>query len=84
MDDLRGRVVIISHADTDDGAALARAICSAGAAAILTGKVFTNLGTLAEELHGDTGAPVAIFAGDLLHDDGRRVLAEIVSDLFER
>ena len=80
--ELNGRVVIVSHADTSHGAALARAMCSAGAAAILTGKKFDHLGTLAAELHDTTGAPIAIFAGDLTRDDERQVLAELVEELF--
>jgi len=82
MENLQGRVVIVSHADTDHGAALARAVCESGAAAILTGQVFTNLGTLAAELHDQTGAPIAIFAGDVSRADERQVLAELVSELF--
>ena len=80
--DLNGRVVIVSHADTDHGAAFARAVCESGAAAILTGQKFDNLGTLAAELHGETGAPIAIFAGDVSRADERQVLAEMVSELF--
>jgi NAD(P)-dependent dehydrogenase (short-subunit alcohol dehydrogenase family) len=82
MEDLAGRVVIVSHADTDHGAALARAVCAAGAGAVLTGKLFADLGTLAAQLHGETGAPIAVFAGDLSRDDERHELAAIVSELF--
>jgi NAD(P)-dependent dehydrogenase (short-subunit alcohol dehydrogenase family) len=82
VDSLAGRVVIVPHADTEHGAALARVLCEAGAAAVLTGEVFSRLGTLAAELHGDTGAPIAIFAGDLFRDDERQVLTEMVSELF--
>ena len=82
MEDLRGRVVIVSNAHTDEGAALARVVCSAGAAAILTGKGFYDLGALAAELHGETGAPIAVFAGDLSRDDERHELAAMVSELF--
>ncbi len=82
MEQLNGRVVIVSHADTDHGAALARAVCESGAAAVLTGTMFSDLGSLAAELHGDTGAPIAIFAGDLSRDDERQVFAELVSELF--
>ena len=82
MHDLNGRVVIVAHADTDRGAAVARAMCSAGAAAILTGDIFSDLGALAAELHNDTGAPVAVFAGNLLRDDERQELAALVSQLF--
>ena len=82
MEDLSGRVVIVPRADTEAGAALARVMCEAGAAAVLTGKRFDDLGVLAKELHGDTGAPIAIFAGDLFRDDERQVLTELVSELF--
>jgi len=82
MTDFVGRVVIVPRADTEDGAALARVLCRAGAAAVLTGEEFTSLGRLAEELHDELGAQVAIFAGDLARDDERAVLAEIVADLF--
>jgi short-subunit dehydrogenase len=82
MNDLQGRVVIVAHADTEHGAELARVVCSSGAAAVLTGREFRALGSLAEELHGDTGAAIAIFAGDLSRADERRVLTEMVSELF--
>ena len=82
MDEFAGRVVIVPRADTEDGAALARVLCKAGAAAVLTGEVFAVLGRLAEELHDDTGAQIAIFAGDLERADERAVLAELVAELF--
>ncbi len=82
MQDFTGRVVIVPSADTEHGAALARLMCGAGASAVLTGRMFSELGTLAAELHGETGAPIAIFAGDLSRDDERAEFAEIVSELF--
>jgi len=82
MTDFSGRVVIVPRADTEDGAALARVLCRAGAAAVLTGEVFATLGRLAEELHDEMGAQIAIFAGDLARDDERAVLAEMVAELF--
>jgi len=82
MDDLNGRVVIVAHADTDVGAALAWAVCGAGASAVLTGGEFHKLGVLAAELHEGTGAAIAVFAGDLSRDDERGELASIVSELF--
>jgi NAD(P)-dependent dehydrogenase (short-subunit alcohol dehydrogenase family) len=82
MDDFTGRVVIVPHADTEHGAALARVMCGAGAAAVLTGTEFTELGSLAAEIHGDTGAPIAIFAGDLSRDDERAELVQLVAELF--
>jgi NAD(P)-dependent dehydrogenase (short-subunit alcohol dehydrogenase family) len=81
-DDLTGRVVIIPRADTVAGAEVARVMCAAGAAAILTGSQFSALGNVAAEIHGETGAPIAIFAGDLTREDERTVLAEMVSELF--
>jgi hypothetical protein len=57
-------------------------MCGAGAAAVLTGSKFAELGNVAAEIHGETGAPIAIFAGDLSRDDERAVLAEMVSELF--
>ncbi len=57
-------------------------LCEAGASAVLVGKAFTRLGAVAAELHGDTGAPIVIFAGDIGCDEGRVVLAEMVSELF--
>jgi hypothetical protein len=54
----------------------------AGAAAVLTGSKFDNLGALADEPHDDAGAPIAIFAGDLFRDDERQVLTKLVSELF--
>ncbi len=63
--DLAGRVVIVPQAHTDAGAAVARAMCEAGATAVLVGDGFARLGAVAAAIHGDTGAPVMIFAGDL-------------------
>jgi short-subunit dehydrogenase len=74
--------VIVSNADTDDGAEFARTLCAAGATAVLTGSKFSALGSLAAELHNDTGACVAIFAGDLSCAAERREFAAIVSELF--
>jgi hypothetical protein len=34
------------------------------------------------EFHGETGAPIAIFAGDLSCDDERQVLTEMVAELL--
>jgi len=82
MQDLAGRVVIVAHADTDHGAALARVVCRAGASAVLTGAEFNALGALAAELHEGTGAAVAVFAGDLSQADERRELASMVGELF--
>ncbi len=82
MDDLTGRVVIVPQADTAAGAAVARVMCEAGAAAVLCGDGFARLGTVAAEIHGDTGAPIVIFAGDIACDEARTVLAEMVSELF--
>jgi NADP-dependent 3-hydroxy acid dehydrogenase YdfG len=82
LDDLSGRVVIVPQADTDAGAALARLMCEAGAAAVLVGKGFSKLGAVAAQIHGDTGAPIMIFAGDIGRADERAVLAEMVSELF--
>jgi hypothetical protein len=82
MDDLTGRVVIVPDADTDAGAALARVVCGAGASAVLAGTYFNRLGTVAAEIHGETGSPIAIFAGDLSRDDERQVLTEMVAELF--
>jgi NAD(P)-dependent dehydrogenase (short-subunit alcohol dehydrogenase family) len=82
VDDFSGRVVIVPHADTDAGAAVARVMCEAGASAVLLGSGFTRLGTVAAQIHGDTGAPIMIFAGDIAQDEARTVLAEMVSELF--
>jgi hypothetical protein len=82
VDDLVGRVVIVPRADTEAGAALARVVCGAGAAAVLAGDEFETLGDVAAEIHGETGAPIAIFAGDLTRDDQRAVLIELVAELF--
>jgi NAD(P)-dependent dehydrogenase (short-subunit alcohol dehydrogenase family) len=82
MENLNGRVVIVSNAHTDEGAELARVMCAAGAAAVLTGEGFYDLGALARDLHDETGAPIAVFAGDLSRDDERRELTAMVSELF--
>lgn len=80
--ELAGRVVIVPQADTKAGAAVARTMCEAGATAVLVGSGFSALGSVAAELHRDTGAPIMIFAGDLASDESRQVLAEMVSELF--
>jgi NAD(P)-dependent dehydrogenase (short-subunit alcohol dehydrogenase family) len=80
--ELAGRVVIVPQADTKAGAAVARTVCEAGATAVLVGNGFAQLGSVAAELHRDTGAPIMIFAGDLAREDSRVVLAEMVSELF--
>ena len=82
MAELSGRVVVVPQADTEAGAAIARLMCEAGAAAVLLGTGFDRLGTVAAEIHGDTGAPIVIFAGDIARDDERAALAEMVSELF--
>jgi NADP-dependent 3-hydroxy acid dehydrogenase YdfG len=82
VDDLAGRVVIVPQADTAAGAAVARVMCEAGASAVLVGDVFTRLGAVAAEIHGDTGAPIVIFAGDIAGAEARSVLAEMVAELF--
>ena len=82
MDDLSGRVVIVPQAHTEAGAALARVLCEAGAAAVLVGDGFSRLGAVAAKIHDDTGAPIVIFAGDIRRDEERAVLAEMVSELF--
>ena len=82
MENLHGRVVIVSNADTDEGAAFARVVCGAGAAAVLTGERFIDLGALAAEIHNETGAPIAVFAGDLSRVDERGEFAAMVSELF--
>ena len=83
MEDLRGRVVIVSNADTEHGAALARVVCAAGAAAVLTGEGFYDARRRwPPSSHGETGAPIAIFAGDLSRDDERHELTAMVSELF--
>jgi NAD(P)-dependent dehydrogenase (short-subunit alcohol dehydrogenase family) len=84
VDDLAGRVVIVPQAHTNEGAAVARVLCAAGATAVLAGDGFTRLGAVAAEIHGDTGAPIMIFAGDLALDESRAVLAEMVSELFPK
>jgi hypothetical protein len=82
VDDLTGRVVIVPQADNAQGAALARVMCEAGASAVLIGDEFTRLGAVAAEIHGETGSPIVIFAGNITRDEERAVLTEMVSELF--
>ena len=82
VDELTGRVVIVPDADTEAGAAVARIMCEAGASAVLLGTGFARLGTVAAEIHDQTGAPIVIFAGDIARDEERVALAEMVSELF--
>jgi NAD(P)-dependent dehydrogenase (short-subunit alcohol dehydrogenase family) len=74
--------VIVPQAHTEAGAAVARTMCEAGATAVLVGDGFARLGAVAAEIHGETGAPIMIFAGDINSDESRQVLAEMVSELF--
>ena len=76
--------MIVPQAHTAAGAAVARVMCAAGASAVLVGDGFTQLGAVAAEIHGETGAPIVIFAGDLAEDEARVVLAEMVSELFPK
>jgi NADP-dependent 3-hydroxy acid dehydrogenase YdfG len=71
-------VVVVSGADTDDGAAHARALVGAVRAVVLCGRDTARLGVLAAELR--PALRVAIVCGDLATQ--ARQLAEMVAELF--
>jgi NADP-dependent 3-hydroxy acid dehydrogenase YdfG len=71
-------VVVVTAADTDDGAAHARALAGAARAVVLCGRDGARLGTLAAELR--TTTRVAVFQDDVAASPA--AVAEMVAEIF--
>jgi hypothetical protein len=80
-DALETRVVVVTDADVDRGAAIARAMATGDAAVVLAGSNVGALASLAGELT-TAGARIAIFVDDVATDAGREALIEMVNELF--
>jgi len=80
-DALDTRVVVVTDADVDRGAGIARAIATGDGAVVLAGSDVDALARLAGELT-TAGARVAIFVDDVATDTGREALLEMVNELF--
>lgn len=75
------RVVVVTDADHERGAALARALATVRAAVVVAGEDTDALGALAAEI-GAAGARVAVLVDDVCTDAGRAALIEMVNELF--
>jgi NADP-dependent 3-hydroxy acid dehydrogenase YdfG len=82
-DALDTRVVVVTDADGDRGAAIARAMAAVDAAVVLAGSDVDALARLAAELT-TAGARVAVLVDDVVTDAGRSALVEMVNELFPR
>ncbi len=78
---LSGRVVVVAGADTQSGAALARAVAADGAVVVACGVDEAGLGDLVAELHA-AGARVAAYVGDPVSREDRAALAEMIDEVF--
>ena len=78
---LDGRVVIVTAADTESGAAAARALAADGAALVLVGDDAHAIGSLAAELLA-AEIRCGLFIGDPRDDAERAALAELVAELY--
>ncbi|HEY5013202.1 MAG TPA: hypothetical protein VIK61_10930 [Acidimicrobiia bacterium] len=75
------RVVVVTDADHERGAAIARALATVRAAVVVAGDDADALGALAAEI-GAAGARVAVLVDDVGTDAGRAALIEMVNELF--
>ncbi len=75
------RVVVVTDADHERGAAIARALATVRAAVVVAGDDADALGALAAEI-GAAGARVAVLVDDVATDAGRAALVEMVNELF--
>ena len=75
------RVVVVTDADHERGAAIARALATVRAAVVVAGEDADALGALAAEI-GAAGARVAVLVDDVGTDAGRAALIEMVNELF--
>lgn len=82
-DALDTRVVVVTDADVERGAGIARAMTAVDAAVVLAGSDVDVLARLAAELTA-AGARVAVLVDDVATDAGREALREMVNELFPR
>jgi len=82
-DALDSRVVVVTDADVERGAGIARAMTAVDAAVVLAGSDVDALARLAAELIA-AGARVAVLVDDVATDAGREALREMVNELFPR
>jgi NADP-dependent 3-hydroxy acid dehydrogenase YdfG len=75
------RVVVVTDADAERGADIARAIAKLDAAIVVAGSDTDALAALAAEL-GAAGTRVAVLVDDVATDTGRAALVEMVNELF--
>jgi NAD(P)-dependent dehydrogenase (short-subunit alcohol dehydrogenase family) len=80
-DALQSRVVVVTDADRERGAGIARAMATADAAIVLAGVDVDALARLAAELT-TAGTRVAVLVDDVATETGRGALLEMVSELF--
>ena len=78
---LETRVVVVTDADRDRGADLARAMAKLDAAVVVAGSDTDALAALAAEL-GAAGTRVAVLVDDVATEAGRAALVEMVNELF--
>ena len=78
---LDSRVVVVTDADHERGAAIARSLATLRAAVVVAGEDVDALGALAAEI-GTAGARVAVLVDDVGTDAGRAALVEMVNELF--
>ena len=71
-------VTVVTSADRDEGAAVARALASDRSVVVLCGRDADALGSLQRELPGR----VAIFLGDPAIEPDAAALREMVAELF--
>ncbi|HEY3831670.1 MAG TPA: KR domain-containing protein [Acidimicrobiia bacterium] len=80
--DLTGLVSVVTGADTEAGAASARALAAAGARAlVLCGDDGGALGAVARDIEAH-GCRSALFLGDITSDAGAADLVAMVHELF--
>lgn len=75
------RVVVVTDADGERGADLARAMAKLDAAVVVAGVDTDALAVLAAEL-GSGGTRVAVLVDDVATETGRAALVEMVNELF--
>ena len=82
-DALDARVVVVTDADVERGAGIARALAAVDASMVLAGVDVDALARLAAELT-TAGTHVVILVDDVATDAGRDALVEMVTELFPR
>jgi len=78
---LDSRVVVVTDADGERGAEIARAMAKLDAAVLVAGTETAALAVLAAEL-GSGGTRVAVLVEDVATETGRAALVEMVNELF--